>query len=154
MMQLSSRWSKTCTSIADSASASSDTFQCMQFLPLFSLFFLPILGDLSFLGIQRPEDRATLLLSAWSNLIIQKYSWALLQALLCMLLASAHKRHLAQQVVRFGSPGSIPMIQAPFNSSCVALQYKTGTKFCLDLQQLDRWLNGWFLDTPLLRDMN
>ena len=36
---------------------------------------------------------------------------------------------LAQKVVRFGSPGWIPMIQAPFNSSCVALQYKTGTKF-------------------------
>ena len=28
-----------------------------------------------------------------------------------------------------GSPGWIPMIQAPFNSSCVALQYKTRTKF-------------------------
>ena len=49
--------------------------------------------------------------------------------LLCMLLASAHKKCLAQKVVRFGSPGWIPIIQAPFNSSCVALQYKTGTKF-------------------------
>ena len=38
------------------------------------------------------------------------------------------KKCLAQKVVRFGSPGWIPMIQAPFNSSCVALQYETGTK--------------------------
>ena len=43
--------------------------------------------------------------------------------------ASTHKKCLAQKVVRFGSPGWIPMIQALFNSSCVALQYKTGTKF-------------------------
>ena len=46
-----------------------------------------------------------------------------------MLLASAHKKYLAQKVARFGSLGQIPMIQAPFNSSCVALQYETGTKF-------------------------
>ena len=49
--------------------------------------------------------------------------------LLCMLLSSAHKKCLAQKVARFGSLGWIPMIQVPFNSSCVALQYKTGTKF-------------------------
>ena len=36
---------------------------------------------------------------------------------------------LAQKVVCFGSLGWIPMIQVPFNSSCVALQYETGTKF-------------------------
>ena len=36
---------------------------------------------------------------------------------------------LAQKVVRFGSLGWISMIQVPFNSSCVALQYETGTKF-------------------------
>ena len=36
---------------------------------------------------------------------------------------------LAQKVVRFGSLGWIPMIQVPFHSSCVALQYKTKTKF-------------------------
>jgi hypothetical protein len=33
------------------------------------------------------------------------------------------------KVVRFGSPGWIPMIQAPFNSSCAALECGTGTKF-------------------------
>ena len=36
---------------------------------------------------------------------------------------------LAQKVVHFGSLGSISMIQVPFNSSCAALQYETGTKF-------------------------
>ena len=35
---------------------------------------------------------------------------------------------LAQKVVRFGSLGWIPIIQVPFDSSCVALQYETGTK--------------------------
>ena len=36
---------------------------------------------------------------------------------------------LAQKVGHLGSLGWIPMIQVPFNSSCVALQYETGTKF-------------------------
>ena len=39
------------------------------------------------------------------------------------------KKCLAQKVAHFGSLGWIPMIQVPFHSSCVALQYKTGTKF-------------------------
>ena len=39
------------------------------------------------------------------------------------------KKHLAQKVARFGSPGWIPMIQLPFYISCVALQYEIGTKF-------------------------
>ena len=48
------------------------------------------------------------------------------------LVHAVYKRSqkcLAQKVVRFGSLGWIPMIQVPFNSSCVALQYETGTKF-------------------------
>ena len=35
----------------------------------------------------------------------------------------------SQKVAHFGSLGWIPMIQVPFCSSCIALQYKTGTKF-------------------------
>ena len=35
----------------------------------------------------------------------------------------------SQKVARFGSLGWIPMIQVPFHSSCVALQYETRTKF-------------------------
>ena len=46
-----------------------------------------------------------------------------------MLLASASKKCLAQKVGHLGSLGWIPMIQVPFNSSCVALQCETGTKF-------------------------
>ena len=47
----------------------------------------------------------------------------------CMPSASAHKKCLAQKVARFGSLGPIPTFQAPFNSSCVALQYEPGMKF-------------------------
>ena len=39
------------------------------------------------------------------------------------------KKCLAQKVDNLGSLGPIPMIQPPFNSSCVALQYEPGTKF-------------------------
>jgi hypothetical protein len=46
-----------------------------------------------------------------------------------MLLTSAHKKCLAQKVVCFGSLEWIPIIRAPFNSSCAALQYETGMKF-------------------------
>ena len=50
-------------------------------------------------------------------------------------IASVHaiRKHsqkcLAQKVVHFGSLGWISMIQVPFNSSSVALQYETRTKF-------------------------
>ncbi len=37
-------------------------------------------------------------------------------------------RKRSQKVARFGFLGWIPMIQPPFNSSCAALQYETGTK--------------------------
>ena len=36
---------------------------------------------------------------------------------------------LAQKVACFGSLRPIPMIQPPFNGSCVALQYESETKF-------------------------
>ena len=39
------------------------------------------------------------------------------------------KKCLAQKVGHLGSLGPIPMIQPPFNSSCVALHYEPGTKF-------------------------
>ena len=39
------------------------------------------------------------------------------------------KKCLAQKVGNLGSLGLIPMIQLPFNSTCVALQYEPGTKF-------------------------
>ena len=46
-----------------------------------------------------------------------------------MPFASTHKKSLVQKVGHLGSPGLIPMIQAPFYSSCDAVQYKTRTKF-------------------------
>ena len=91
---------------------------CLFFIYFSYLFYL---GHLLLLGLQ--EDRVTLLFSARSSPTTQRHSWAPWQALLCMLLASAHRKCLAQKVVRFGSPGWIPMIRAPFSSSCVALQY-------------------------------
>ena len=39
------------------------------------------------------------------------------------------KKCFAHKVAHFDSPGRVPMIEAPFNSSCVALQYETRTKF-------------------------
>ena len=111
-------------------SASGGIFQCMQFLPFIYFSYLLYLGHLSLLGLQtKPEDRATLVRSARSSPITWGHSWAPWQPLLCMLLTSAHKKCLAQKVARFGSLGWIPIIRVAFNSSCVALQYKTGTKF-------------------------
>ena len=49
--------SKICTSLADPGSASGATFQCMNFLA-----FLFIFSYLSYLGLQRPKDTATILL--------------------------------------------------------------------------------------------
>ena len=101
---------------------------------IFYLLFLPVLSRPSFTyrdSKQRPEDRETLLHvhSAHSSPITRRHSWAPWRPLLCMILASDHKKCLTQKVARFGSLEWIPMIQEPFNSSCVALQYKTGMKF-------------------------
>ena len=46
-----------------------------------------------------------------------------------MLFASAHKKCLAQKVRHLGLLRPIPMIQPPFCSYCVALQYEPGMKF-------------------------
>ena len=41
------------------------------------------------------------------------------------------KKCLTQKVDNLGSFGPIPMVQQPFHSSCVALQYEPRTKFFL-----------------------
>ena len=91
----------------------------MQFLPHFIYYsYLFYLGHLSLLGLQiktRRQSKSSTFCSWW--------------VLLCMLLASAHKKCLVQKVGHLVSLGLIPMIQAPFNSSCTALQYETGMKF-------------------------
>ena len=95
---------------------------------IFYLFFLLVLSRPSFTFWTPNKDQKTEQLFYF--LLVQVLlPGAPQQPLLCMLLASTHKKCLAQKVVRFGSPGWIPMIQVPFNSSCVALQYETGTKF-------------------------
>ena len=43
-------------------------------------------------------------------------------------ICKCSQKCLTQKVTRFGSLGPIPMIQPPFNSACVALQYEPGTK--------------------------
>ena len=43
--------------------------------------------------------------------------------ILVRAICRCSKKCFAQKMARFGSPGWIPMIQPPFNSSCVALQY-------------------------------
>ena len=103
----------------------------MQFLPFFYLFFLPVLSRLSFTSRTPNKDRGTLLLCACSSPITRRHSGAPRRPLLCMLLSSAHKKCLAQKVARFGSLGWIPMIQVPFNSSCLYCStiYETGMKF-------------------------
>jgi hypothetical protein len=106
----------------------------MQYWPFFIHFScLLYLGHLSLPGLEtktrRQSTSSTFCSFKSYNPIIRRHSWAPRQARLCMLLASAHKKCLAQKVVRFGSLGWIPMIQPPFNSSCAALQYETGTKF-------------------------
>ena len=90
--------------VADPGSASGASFQCMKFLSFFS--YLSYLGHTSLLGLQqRPEDRATLLLSTRWSPITRKYSWALQWTLLCMYAIRKHlKKYLTQKVAHIGSP--------------------------------------------------
>ena len=59
-----------------------------------------------------------------------------------------HKRSqkcLTQKVARFGLLGPIPMIQPPFNSSFVALQYEPGAKF---FHSYRMWPGGLLHQSP------
>ena len=99
----------------------------MQFLPFFIYFSYSFyLGHLSLLGLQtktirRQRNSSTFCWFRSHNPETSMSSTA-------SAFVHATRKH-SKKVVRFGSPGWIPMIQAPFHSSCVALQYKTGTKF-------------------------
>ena len=103
----------------------------MQFLPFFIYFsYLFYLGHLSLLGLQtkiRRQRNSSTFCSFKSH-----NPETFMSSAASAFVHATRKRSqkcLAQKVVRFGSPGWIPMIQAPLNSCCVALQYKTGTKF-------------------------
>ena len=54
-----SQRSKTRTNVADPGSTSGGTFQCMQFLPFFYLFFLPVLSRPSFTSRTPNKDQKT-----------------------------------------------------------------------------------------------
>lgn len=72
---------------------------------------------------QRPDNRATLLLSSHSSFI--KNSWAPWWS---VVFASTCTKCLVQNVGHPGVLHLISMIQVPFCSSCVALQYEPWTK--------------------------
>ena len=68
------------------------TFQYMKFLLFFCIFsYLSYLEHPSLLGLQRPEERATFLLSSYSSPITQRHLWAPQWTFICMLCASARK---------------------------------------------------------------
>ena len=94
-------------------------------------FFLPVSSRQSFTFRTPDKDQKT----------EELFYFLLVQILypetfMCsMAIASLHatRKHSQKvphaKVVRFGSLGQTPMIQVPFNSSHVALQYKTGMKY-------------------------
>ena len=96
----------------------------------FYLFYYPFyLGRSSLLGLQTKTRRK-------SNSSFLSFKPHYLEMSMCSavnVFVHAICKHsnkcLAQKVARFGSLGLIPMIQPPFNSSCVVLQYEHGTKF-------------------------
>ena len=129
-----SQRSKTRTNVADPGSTSGGTFQCMQFLPFFIYFsYLFYLGHLSLLGLQTKTRRQSNS-STFSSFKSHNPETFMSSAAIAFVHAVCKRSQkcLAQKVVRFGSLGWIPMIQVPFNSSCVALQYETGTKFSIE----------------------
>ena len=64
-----------------------------------------------------------------------------------MPFTSAHEKCLTQKVGTFGSLGLISMIQPPFCSSCVALQYEPRIKFfhraVPELQDIQYWCKNF-----------
>ena len=103
----------------------------MQFLPFLSIFsYLFYLGHLSLLGLQtktrRQKNSSTLCLFKSHNPETFMSSTA---STFVHAICKRSQKYLAQKVGHLGSLGWIPMIQVPFNSTCIALQYDTGTKF-------------------------
>ena len=105
-------------------------------IPVHAIFchFLNLFSYLFYLG--HFSLTATLLLSVRSSPITWRYSWAPQRPPLCMLLTMAHKKGLAQKVACFGSLEWIPMIQAPFNTSCTAT-------LCRGIARICRKGGGW-----------
>ena len=124
--QLLSQQSKIHTSIADPGSASNGTFQCMQFFPFLSIFsYLFYLGHFSLLGLQtktRRQRNSSTFCSFKSHnpeTFVSSVARTSVHA-----ICKRSQKCIAQKVGQLGSLGWIPMIQVPFNSSCIALQYE------------------------------
>ena len=124
--QLLSQQSKIRTSVADLGSASNGTFQCMQFFPFLSIFsYLFYLGHLSLLGLQtktRRQRNSSTFCSFKSHnpeTFVSSVANTSLHA-----ICKRSQKCITQKVGQLGSLGWIPMIQVPFNSSCIALQYE------------------------------
>ena len=97
-------------------------FSACNFLPFLCIFlYLSYLSHF-YDSKLRPDDRATLLLSSRSSFITWRHSWAPRRSVVCILFASIRTKYLAQKVGHPGMLRPISMIQAPFCSSCVALQ--------------------------------
>ena len=101
----------------------------MKFFAVFIYFsYLFYLGCFSLLGFQtkiRRKRNSSTFLSFKPHCLETSMSSAV--NVFVHAICKCSKKYLAQKVARFGSLGSIPMIQSPFNSSCVALQYEPGT---------------------------
>ena len=130
-VQSLSQRSKTRTSVADPGSASSGTFQRMQFFPFFIYFcYLFYLGHHSLLELQtkirRQNNSSTFCL--FKSHILETFMSSAASA-------SVHATCKRSQKAPRAKSGHldflrwIPMIQVPLHSSYVALQYKTGTMF-------------------------
>ena len=128
--QLLSQQSKIRTSVADPGSASNGTFQCMQFFPFLSIFsYLFYLDHLSLLGLQtktrRQRNSSTFCLTFC---LFKSHNPETFVSSVASTSVHAICKHsqkcITQKVGQLGSLGWIPMIQVPFNSSCIALQYE------------------------------
>ena len=98
---------------------------------VFYLFFLLVLSRPSFTSRtpnkdQKTEEHFTFCL--FKSHIPETFMSSAATAFVHATLKCSQKC-LTLKVARLGSLGWIPTIQVPFNSSCTALQYETGTKF-------------------------
>ena len=99
----------------------------MQLLPIFIyIIIIPVLSSL--LGLQRPEDRATLLIQSRSSPITQRHSWAPRWSVLCMLFASAQKKCLRKKWYIFVPLDSLRWLKNKKVSQCCVPSCKSADK--------------------------
>ena len=103
----------------------------MQFFAIFIYFFIPVLSRPSFTSRTPDKDQKKEQLFYFPSFKPHSLETSMSSVVNVFVhaICKRSKKCLVQKVARFGSLGPIPMIQPPFNSSCVALQYEPGTKF-------------------------